>query len=243
MTENREQTSGPNNAAGENHPPVIVEAKSGAEQQHPGSSATNKGADINTINKLRTSIEQKEMERQRLMMRKQNSSEVSEDDSNKADIASILAARIRTKGELKGFTPVPVVETPPVRKESPPIELPKEPIEPPADIEGTTAFDVMDWGNACNDFVDQLQTGKKRGRRKRNIKQDESHDINKVDPYTNTNVQPDNLSTVPAEVLKSIQEPGNFSNSSDEDKPLKLLRQQSTPECKDEDSMGPRKGQ
>lgn len=243
VTEKRE-------AAAENLPSaVIVESKSTASQhsteQLPGGMNANKGADITTINKLRTSIEQKEIERQRMMMRKQNSSEISEDDSNKADIASILAARIRTKGELKGFTPTPVVIESSARKaDSPIIELPKDPIEPPADIEGTSAFDVMDWGNACNDFVDQLQTGKKRGRRKRNVKQDElGEGLKKVDPYTSTSAVPaDNLSTVPAEVLKSVQEPGNFSNSSDEDKPLKLLRQQSTPECKDEDSVDPRKG-
>uniref|UniRef100_A0A336MNU7 CSON003597 protein n=1 Tax=Culicoides sonorensis TaxID=179676 RepID=A0A336MNU7_CULSO len=239
-TEKREQIPIPR----ENHssPNIVIEPKvvpphSGSPG---GSSAINasKGADINTINKLRTSIEQKEIERQRLMMKKQNSSEMSEDDNNKADIASILAARIRTKGELKGFTPVPVIETP--RKESP-VEIPKDPIEPPADIEGTTPFDVMDWGNACNDFVDQLQTGKKRGRRKRPLKEVDRKDI-KIDPYTNTNANAENLSNVPVEVLKSIQETGALSNSSDEDKPLKLLRQQSTPECKDEDSLGPRKG-
>lgn len=216
------------------HLPVIVDQKS--NEMPTNSMNANKGADINTINKLRTSIEQKEIERQRLMMRKQNSSEISEDDSNKPDIASILAARIRTKGELKGFTPTPVVDSP--SKDSP-VELPKDPIEPPADIEGTSAFDVMDWGNACNDFVDQLQTGKKRGRRKRTLKTDETNE-SKIDPYINTNAQSDNLSTVPVEVLKSIQDP--FSNSSDEDKPLKLLRQQSTPECKDEDSVDLRKG-
>lgn len=139
---------------------------------------------------------------------------------------------------MKGFTPVPV-------QEAPPIEIPKEPIPPPADIEGTTAFDVMDWGNACNDFVDQLQTGKKRGRRKRTVKPDETPETpNKTDPYTNVLdfEETDNLSTVPVEVLKFIEEPENFSNSSDEDKPLNLLRQQSTPECKDEDSVGARKG-
>ncbi|XP_063700820.1 uncharacterized protein LOC134831102 [Culicoides brevitarsis] len=222
------------------YPAVIVEPKSHLESN----SGVNKGADINTINKLRTSIEQKEIERQRVMMRKQNSSEISEDDSNKADIASILAARIRTKGELKGFTPTEVVKDTPPPPPVAPVEIPKDPIEPPADIEGTSAFDVMDWGNACNDFVDQLQTGKKRGRRKQaKMKSDDGNDTKKVDPYTNSsNTQgPDSLSTVPMEVLKNIEEQ-QFSNSSDEDKPLNLLRQQSTPECKDENSMGLNKG-
>lgn len=132
-----------------------------------------KGADQNVISKLRNNLEMKEMEKQKLLLRKQNSQEMSEDENNKSDINSILAARIRTKGELKGFNPIPPqsveIVKPPAEIEQQPIELPKR-IEPPSDIEGASGFDLMDWGSACNDFVEQLQTGKKRGRRKPNNK-------------------------------------------------------------------------
>lgn len=191
--------------------PVIMEAPTlRADQKfssiNVSSGSIGKGADKDVISKLKNSLEQKGQQR---LMKKQNSSEMSEED-NKQDIASLLAARIRTKAELKGFHPTPEPNKP------------KTPVPPPHEIEGTSAFDgLMDWENACDDFMEQLQdkSGKKRGRRKRMGKDEPS----KEDIYFDSAAQcSTSLATIPPEVMKFIHQ-----SSSDEDKPLQLLRQQS----------------
>lgn len=246
------------------------------EQSRPNSIL--KGADQNVISKLRTNLEQKEIEKQKLM--KFNASTVAasdtlvDDDSSKSDIALLIAARIRTKGELKGFTPiqssvdVPPVERPP-SKVSPlpdeedmvPATETKKPQTFQPDLHTTTcsdmdnsssAFDLMDWGSACNDFVEQLQNGgtKKRGRRKRRTKSSTVHSdtmLNDELPLDNLpgmdyncQIKDDLMKIIKTEEFDLID--ANLSptkatdvtrtgpSSSDEDKPLLLLRQQSLSE-------------
>jgi hypothetical protein len=191
-----------------------------------------RGADQNVISKLRNSLELKEMEKQKSQMRKQNSSEISEDDTNKGDMASILAARIRTKGELKGFTPITNYEEPIKTTEfvNKPADLSSDVLAPPMGLDGPSAFDLMDWGTACNEFVEQLQTGKKRGRRKRGLHQrtDAEKRIDETTDKVRTLSMPGNdshFSEVPKEVVTSLNQ--KEKSSSDEDKPLLFLRQQS----------------
>ncbi|XP_055689773.1 nascent polypeptide-associated complex subunit alpha, muscle-specific form [Lutzomyia longipalpis] len=201
------------------------------------------GADREVISKLKTTIEGKQK-----MVRKQNSGELDEEEANKADIASLLAARIRTKGELKGFTPIPVttpegkdapgsVEEEPTVPIPPPVAPPLPPtgpIDPPSDLEGTSAFDLLDFGSACNDFVEQLQTGKKKMKRRRSRKSEVSEVKLEVAPAevkpTVAAVPPESI--VPQEAIQKAAESlkdktKDDTSSSDEDKPLFLLRQQS----------------
>ena len=42
-------------------------------------------------------------------------------------------------------------------------------IAPPALLAEQSAFDLLDWGSACNDFVQQLETGKKQPKKKRSV--------------------------------------------------------------------------
>ncbi|GAB0089890.1 hypothetical protein DMENIID0001_045120 [Sergentomyia squamirostris] len=196
------------------------------------------GADRDVLSKLKNTIEGK----QKLLVRKQNSAELSEEDSSKADIASILAARIRTKGELKGFTPIPVTsvegkDAPASVEEEPPIPVVVGPIDPPSDLEGASAFDLLDFGSACNDFVEQLQTGRKKMKRRRSrksevgevsleiVKQEVSDADVDIPPES---VVPPEAILKAAESLTPVKVPKSPSaSSSDEDKPLFLLRQQS----------------
>lgn len=213
-----------------------------------------KGADQNVISKLRNNLEMKEMEKQKLLLKKQNSTEMSEDENNKSDINSILAARIRTKGELKGFNPIPapVEVVKPILEIEQPIDLPKR-LDPPSDIEGASAFDLMDWGSACNDFVEQLQTGKKRGRRKPKASTSKKFEIDlkmetvqKETPLSDLKVPENNqLIENQVEIVKSenqdfkkVEEVVKKSvTSSDEDKPLLLLRQQSVTTKTEDESL------
>lgn len=192
------------------------------------------------ISKLRNSLELKE---QRNNLRKQTSSEMSEEDNKPMDLNAFPPSHFRSKGAMKAYTPIPAFDAPqeqpsqeqqpqkapsPVKEE--PIEIPKEPIEPPADIEGASALDILDWGSACNELVEQLQTGKKRGRRKRGIGAKRDSEATALhDGFRNDlpGMANSTLSEVPQEVLKSAaQEIGDFASSSDEDKPLVVLKQQ-----------------
>lgn len=204
-------------------------------------SPQHRGADQSVISKLRNSLELKEQRNNQL--RKQTSSEMSEEDNKPMDLNAFPPSHFRSKGAMKAYTPIPAFDSPqeqppleqqphkppsPVKQE--PVEIPKEPIEPPADIEGASALDILDWGSACNEFVEQLQTGKKRGRRKRGIgakRDNEAAALN--DGFRNDlpGMANSTLSEVPQEVLKSAaQEIGDFASSSDEDKPLVVLKQQ-----------------
>ncbi|XP_053688468.1 uncharacterized protein LOC128737786 [Sabethes cyaneus] len=227
---------------------------SGAGHPSTLTSPQHRGADQSVISKLRTSLEQKERINQ---LRKQPSSEMSEEDgtSKPADTNtnSLPPSHFRSKGAMKAYTPIPAFDTPSTTSEAPqappaesprqqstspvkpePDEIPKEPIEPPPDIEGASALDMLDWGSACNEFVEQLQTGKKRGRRKRGIAggardQDTATANSQPDSFRTDNlpgIASSTLADIPQEVLKSAAQemPGEFSSSSDEDKPLHLLK-------------------
>lgn len=200
------------------------------------------GADRSVISKLKTTIEEKQHQR---LVQKQISVEGVSDES-KGDIASILAARIRTKGELKGYTGPPQ-QTPQPRSEETEVKInPKERFNPPADMDGVTGFDLMDWGSACNDFVEQLQTGKKKTKRKRPLKSSDGKSDFKNEPsYEDPERTGHGLeSVVPKEAIASAA--GLVRNtakstgiaaaasegSSDEDKPLVLIRQLSLEKAK-----------
>lgn len=193
------------------------------------------GADKSVISKLKNAIEEKQHQR---LMQMQAEPDVNSEES-KSDIASILAARIRTKGELKGFIgnqQAQALVNPKV-DESKPIAVninPKERFDPPPDMEGVSSFDLMDWGSACNDFVEQLQTGKKKAKRRRVQK---VVDINiKAEPQSHSprdlqlrDMPPESL--VPREAITAAATLGNTpavansDGSSDEDKPLVLIKQ------------------
>lgn len=199
----------------------------------------NKGVDQNIISKLRNNLEMKEIEKQKMMFKQQKSIDGCSEDEN---IKNDIAARIRTKGELKGFNPVPptLSSNPPpslppkenMPTEEPVIQLTSDPIEPPPDMEGTSAFDLMDWGSACNDFVEQLQTGKKRGRRKRSLRKSQTeikleNDDSAVGNSDLPGTENDGVSSAPAIIVDSVSRTVKLEeSSSDEDKPLLFLRQQ-----------------
>lgn len=202
-----------------------------------------RGADQNTISKLRNSLELKELEKQK--MRSQKNIEISEDD-----VKMDLSPKFRSKGALKSFNcyetctaktaisstaAVPLEVKPPTSEglleffKNPPFPLQSE-----ADGgNGTTsALDLMDFGSACNDLVEQLQTGKKRGKRKRPIKKSDSE--LKMESSDQPAPQSDlpgtaanECSKVPIDIVKSINMEMKNDSSSDEDTPLLFLRQQS----------------
>lgn len=212
---------------------------------------TLKGADQTVISKLRTNLEMKEIEKQK-QLRNQSSTETIEDENQKSDIASLIAARIRTKGELKGFTPIPVVEPKSDRcddenkKEVPAVD-PIRDIVSDGDNAGS-AFDLLDWGSACNDFVEQLQGGagsKKRGRRRRGKSSLIDTEFETVDQEVTLQNLPgvdykcdidESVVNIVKAENKSLQERNVNStkkdedSSSDEDKPLLFLRQKSLSE-------------
>lgn len=212
---------------------------------------TLKGADQTVISKLRTNLEMKEIEKQKLL-RNQSSTETVDDDNQKSDIASLIAARIRTKGELKGFTPIPAVPEPKpdpsnrcddeIKKDLPAVVTIRD---VGSDADNASAFDLLDWGSACNDFVEQLQGAgsKKRGRRRRgksSLIDTEFETVGQEVPLQNLpgvdykcDIDESVVSIVKAE-NKSLQEESmnqstkkDEDTSSDEDKPLLFLRQKS----------------
>uniref|UniRef100_A0A182SUG5 Uncharacterized protein n=1 Tax=Anopheles maculatus TaxID=74869 RepID=A0A182SUG5_9DIPT len=250
---------------------------------HPsyGTPQHHRGADQSVISKLRTSLELKEYEKQRInQLRKHPGMELGDEDrSQKPALPSAAPApsgvipsthdspspssRFRTKGELKGYTPLPtpslvtklartIVESPPLSVNREELgggeeqkeeegEKRKRPIVPPGDIDGASALDILDWGSACNEFVEQLQTGKKRGRRKRTAGTVSAGSasgrswpaIDSIETAVPEGSTTD-LSAIPKEVLNSARSPlrlkaaqNGSESSSDEDKPLLLLRQQS----------------
>lgn len=160
--------------------------------QVPASVIASRGADHSTILKLKTNLELKEQ-------KKMLGSDRVEDEHAKK---SASPRQFRSKGALKAFVPLPpAAATNPSPQEAP-----------------TSAFDLLDWGSACNEFVQQLETGKKVTDKKKRVPKNE-----KVTPDENQS----NLSApianstfdIPKEVINSIKR-DNKSSSSDEDKPL-----------------------
>lgn len=210
-----------------------------------------KGADQSVISKLRNNLEQKEIEKQKVL---KNTASTADDDPNK----SAEIARIRTKGELKGFTPLPPVSAPPQSSQPPaqtpasqPSQLKPIEVELPSktiidvnksteilckiEVESTTsAFDLMDWGSTCNDFLKQLQNGggasttKKRIATKgpRRAKHDDGHETSTSSKETVMSPPPK-----PSSTSASTSKTNESSSDDEEDnKPLHLLRQQSLSE-------------
>lgn len=209
------------------------------------------GVDRSVISKLKNAIEEK----QHRLIQKQTSIEGTPSEDNKGDIASILAARIRTKGELKGYTgPSQTNAEPKVEFEAAaPLSInPKERFDPPADMEGVPSFDLMDWGSACNDFVEQLQTGKKKTKRRKLTKPGDMKQLREVKLETSLPMVDGGLvdvlpleSLVPREAIEAAASLGRkpdqvektvvvaqSEGSSDEDKPLVLIRQLSLEKAK-----------
>lgn len=156
----------------------------------PASVIASRGADHNTILKLKTNLELKEQ-------KKMLGSDRVEDEHAKK---SASPRQFRSKGALKAFVPLP-----PATNTSPP-EAP------------TSAFDLLDWGSACSEFVQQLETGKKVTDKKKRVPKNE-----KVTPDENQSQLPAPIASstfdIPKEVINSIKR-DNKSSSSDEDKPL-----------------------
>lgn len=206
----------------------------------PSLMAKGSGADRDVISKLKNTIEEKQHQR---LIKKQTSMEGLTEDGNKGDIASILAARIRTKGELKGYIAPPTEpqfgdadQSRMVDNKAPaPLNInPKERFDPPPDMEGVAALVMGDWGSACNDFVQQLQTGKKKPKRRRVPKSEDSTRIKQEKPDESDVIHEDpSMSVVPKEAIRDADKllmPNKATvsdGSSDEDKPLVLIRQQS----------------
>lgn len=206
----------------------------------------------------------------------------SNDEDSHRDMlgAHLNKTKFRTKGEVKSFQPLPSVEAPPAP--SIPLSMPPPPsnvnelekayeikmvplakaealTEPLAtvvttDMDSSSAFDLMDWGSACNDFVEQLQGGgtsavagvvKKRGRRRlRTVSATNSL----IEPAASQTVFIDcatnnpSVVNVPTELINSAVKPDTTAvvavkslliavpSSSEDDTPLLLLRQQSLKE-------------
>lgn len=233
-------------AARPNHHRLIPTETSSSRHQ-----TTLKGADQTVISKLRTNLEMKEIEKQK-MLRNQSSTETVDEDNQKSDIASLIAARIRTKGELKGFTPIPPVPEPKSdassrcdddSKKDLPVVVPNRDIG--SDGDNASAIDLLDWGSACNDFVEQLQgagTKKRKGRRrgKSSLIDTEFETVEQEVPLQNLpgvdykcDIDENVVSIVKAENKSHQDDSMNDStkkdddSSSDEDKPLLFLRQKS----------------
>lgn len=161
-----------------------------------------RGADQSTILKLKTNLELKEQKKLIISKSEPN------DDHEQARKKDLSPRLFRTKGELKGFIPLPTSAD--VKTVSP---------APPA---APSAFDMLDWGSACNDFVQQLETGKKRSSTKKRAanpsiadKKTEDKPANDIPGTTTLSLS----SEVPKEIVKSINKSVENS-SSDEDKPL-----------------------
>lgn len=216
-----------------------------------------KGADQTVISKLRNNLEQKEIEKQRVL---KNSASAVDDDQNKSsEIASIIAARIRTKGELKGFTPLPPPAPAPPTQPAP-MPTPTPVIQPPlsktvdvivepkvmakvetkpaeivckVEVESTaSAFDLMDWGSTCNDFLKQLQNGTKKRVKRRSVKADDGHETSTSSKEA-TIAAPKPPPTKPssaASIASTSKTNESSSDDEDDNKPLHLLRQQSLSE-------------
>ncbi|KAL7049132.1 hypothetical protein ACKWTF_003609 [Chironomus riparius] len=169
-----------------------------------------RGAEQSTIQKLKSNLELKEMQKLKKNELCEEIEHIKLLNTQPHHIKIDLSPRqFRTKGELKGYTPLPLnAET---NKASPDIQQ-----------SATSGFDLLDWGSACNDFVQQLQTGnRKRLKKKRPfsatknlIKNDEK--MMARQPGTTAN----DLSEIPKEILQSINDNNEKYSSSDEDKPL-----------------------
>ncbi|KXJ76195.1 hypothetical protein RP20_CCG010168 [Aedes albopictus] len=75
----------------------------------PAPSPQHRGADQSVISKLRTSLEQKERINQ---LRKQTSSEMSEEDAKPPEMSSFPPSHFRSKGAMKAYTPIPNFDKP-----------------------------------------------------------------------------------------------------------------------------------
>lgn len=163
-----------------------------------------RGAEQSTIQKLKSNLELKEQQKLKI------ESERHHHHQQKKDLSP---RQFRTKAEMKGYTPLPVN----FDANRANIDSPSNPNTSSA----PSAFDLLDWGSACNDFVQQLQTGNKRKvgtKKKRQVKSDE-----KTPSATIPGTACGDLSQIPKEILNSFNKIENAS-SSDEDKPLQELK-------------------
>lgn len=176
---------------------VLPPALSGSNGNIP------RGAEQSTIQKLKSNLELREQQKLKI-----------ENDRHHhpAQKKDLSPRQFRTKAEMKGYTPLPVN----VGSNGASINSPSS-----SNINAPSAFDLLDWGSACNDFVQQLQTGNKKKatlRKKRHVKSDEKSPTVSV-PGTACS----DLSQVPKEILNSINK-AECASSSDEDKPLQELK-------------------
>jgi hypothetical protein len=165
-----------------------------------------RGAEQSTIQKLKSNLELKEQQKMKIVNERHNHSHPKKDLSPR---------QFRTKAEMKGYVPLPVS----LDANQANIESSSNPNT--SSSAAPSAFDLLDWGSACNDFVQQLQTGNKKKvgvRKKRQVKSEEKSSSSIV-PGTACG----DLSQVPKEILNSINKVENAS-SSDEDKPLLELK-------------------
>lgn len=180
-----------------------------------------KKADKSVISKLRTSLEQKEIEKQKLKNRGQGI-----DEGNKNDMASLIAARIRTKGELKGFTPAPV-EKVSIDVSSNGMNN-KSVNEFDRDKVISLNLNLNDWGSTCNNFLKQLENG--------TIKKQLPKCSKSIDERKSKSSESDGKSNdkkiIPETVTKKSESETSSSDEEEDNKPLLLLRQESLNEKK-----------
>lgn len=206
-----------------------------------------KPVDQSVISKLRNNLELKEIEKQK-QMKNQNSFEKFDEDSNKSEIASLIAARIRTKGELKGFTmdAEHLSKQNPVQSKLSAAEkngsfVKSEKVISKGEskfVDNMSGFDLIDWDSTCNDFLEQLQNNEDKQRLKA------QRQFNLIDATHAKDKEIISQSiilaaTIPITNESNGEDVGNANDlkksnastvddsSSDEDKPLHLLRQQS----------------
>lgn len=223
-----------NNSVADDNNNNNMDSQSVNTASNTNSTYSTKRIERSVILKLRNNLEIKEIEKHKAL--RNDGVDKSAEEPNKSDIASILAARIRTKAELKGFT-VPVKEQP---KENAVSVVDFDEIEQsiPNSIESIskdnscTGFDLMDWGTTCNDFLEQLKNRtsnicKKKQSAKvlKKVKLDEFSGDNKQTTILKNSQEENSDKKCLSSTLKTNEE--SDVTSSDEDKPLLLLRQQS----------------
>ncbi|KAG5677573.1 hypothetical protein PVAND_007322 [Polypedilum vanderplanki] len=168
-------------------------------------SGSNGNIAQSTIQKLKSNLEFKEMQKLKIQSAESERQSPHGIQTTKSELSP---RQFRTKGELKGFIPLPMNAS--TADSSNKAAIDSQVV--------ATAFDLLDWGSACNDFVQQLQTGKKRIKKKRSLIKSDEKMMARI-PGTTVN----DLSEIPKEILQSINRKER-SSSSDEDKPLLQLK-------------------
>lgn len=176
----------------------------------------NHSANKDVIFKLKSTIEEK-------LNQKRIQKIESDVQQNRADSVSNIA-RFRTKGELKGFLgPSDKIQNQNIESTGDWNSMGLV-VDPPPENVFASGFNVNDWGSTCNDFVQQLQTGKKRPKRKLFIqKSSEIFESNNVPGHRDVTHAKESL--VPRHVIENASKVVECPvSSSDDNQPLVMIK-------------------